>query len=140
MRTLTLHTDSSLAQGYYASDIKRSGVLMLSKVSAEEVGGFTTVRFTRTLASGRYPLDPSQPSYINVARGSSDGVSIHDATSSLTVNLRTGIAKTLPSRTQRVWIAHGVLMLLAWLLLMPNGILFATCASDLLDSHARFQC
>jgi hypothetical protein len=78
--------------GYEQKDVVGSGIV-LTNTSTSEVGGTTTVRFTRLTKTGRFPIDPAYVTF-NLAQGTTDGLTRHTKESTVAANLLTG--KRLP--------------------------------------------
>lgn len=78
--------------GYEQKDVIGSGIV-LTNTSTSEIGGFTTVRFTRLTKTGRFPIDPAYVTF-NVAQGQTDGLTKHTKEATVAANLLTG--KRLP--------------------------------------------
>jgi len=137
------------------------GGLNLNATSVETVGDTTTMRFTRSLADGRFPFIPSAAA-MNFAYGEVSGGGTplqHCSTCQYfdmeTVNLT--LAAPAPGSVPTVdaagaaspafvaphdkrdgwWVAHGVLAVLTWAFIAPYAVTFARCVSrDAQRMHA----
>jgi hypothetical protein len=98
----------------------------LSGLYGEEVNGVTTLLFSRTAKSGKWPVKDDRIFVIG-SRGSTDKIEYHGPEShslnSFDINVVTGdIAKVSAFTLKDV---HGIIMLVGWGLLLPFGMLWA---------------
>ncbi|RYG54384.1 hypothetical protein EON66_07210 [archaeon] len=105
-----------------------------------------TIEWTRPLAAGSYSgaqrINPESETHIVWAMGypSHGLLAPHavDACGGGSANLRTGAYNSSNLSSRRVlWIVHGVLMALAWLVFFPSGILIARYGRKLTTPHSK---
>ncbi|CAD7696345.1 unnamed protein product [Ostreobium quekettii] len=97
--------------------------IIITDVAASEVDGNTTIAFTWNVASGNVPVDPSSGIVLmNAALGGSDGLVQHGPGERSSF-LLSGVG--VNNDITRYYKAHGALMIIAWLLCIPAGILCA---------------
>jgi len=109
----------------------------LTNIAAQTVNGMTTVQFTRNLADGNVPLNPTGPNYIIASFSSYNNKfpSYHgpNAHASVLVNsLTTGSATAITMPPWRT--IHGSLMFASWGVMLTFGMLFARYARHLKDA------
>lgn len=82
--------------GYLPVDVIASGVRLSNTSVEEDADGWTTVRFTRRLQAGRFPLADLSDVTLNLAQGASDGLAGHTQAATLRANLLTGAPRADP--------------------------------------------
>jgi len=104
--------------------------LSLMATSATEVGGTTTIFFTRPLMAGFNPIaDPRACPIIASSKGESDGIGYHGSCrvqQAYLLNLIDGGGAAGSSRVEDpLRDAHGSLMLVGWGVMLVAGVIFA---------------
>ena len=82
--------------GYLPMDVIASGVRLTDTSVVRDAEGMTTVKFTRRLDAGRFPLTDLSDVSLNVAQGDSDGLTLHTQATTLRVNLIDGFPRPDP--------------------------------------------
>jgi len=105
---------------------QQSSYFQITDIGGNQVNGTTTIFFTRNFSSGINPIDPTGP---NVVIGSysltNDYLVYHDGhtLNKISINFYTGEASV--STVISLFDIHGILMFIAWGVLLPLGMLFA---------------
>eukprot|EP01128_Nolandella_sp_AFSM9_P003833 TRINITY_DN1689_c0_g3_i2.p1 TRINITY_DN1689_c0_g3~~TRINITY_DN1689_c0_g3_i2.p1 ORF type:complete len:875 (+),score=164.72 TRINITY_DN1689_c0_g3_i2:169-2625(+) len=110
------------------SGVKLSNRLTVTNTSLTVVDGVATMKFTRLLKDGRYPLLPTYNDHSLIgAVGSTTSLEEHSIRSStaLNVNLSTGDYTEVAGVFHPLKVFHGTLMLISWGIIIPIGILLA---------------
>lgn len=81
--------------GYLPMEIIASGV-RLTDTSVVQDAGWTTVKFTRRLAAGRFPLTDLSDVSMNVAQGDTEGLTLHTQAATMRVNFVDGFPRPDP--------------------------------------------
>jgi len=106
--------------------------ITLTAMSGEQINGVTTVRYTRTFASGKYPLQNNGPNYMVASFRSVDALGWHGADNHVTqiwnLNYFSGSATTTADVVTILRIIHGSIMITSWGLMLPFGLLWARYA------------
>lgn len=92
-------------------------------VGSSEVDEVTVIEFIRAAAVGNVAVALDKAIYINYAIGNEDRLVEHPSNGkgSLRLNLASGQAHALKSPREVMYLAHGSLMVIAWLGFIPLG-------------------
>lgn len=82
--------------GYLPMDVIASGVRLTDTSVVQDADGWTTVRFTRRLDAGRFPLTDLSDVSMNVAQGDTDGLTLHTQAATVRANLLEGFPRPDP--------------------------------------------
>jgi DOMON domain len=82
--------------GYLPMEVIASGVRLTDSSVVQDAEGWTTVKFTRRLDAGRFPLSDLSDVSMNVAQGDTDGLTQHTQAATLRVNFIDGFPRPDP--------------------------------------------
>jgi len=108
-----------------------------------QVGGVTTLFFTRAVGDGRFPLTLGNgPTNQQIGSyGSSDVIQYHGptqhATSYVAIDYLLGSATVMVDPYSLVKIAHGSIMIIGWGIMLPFGMLWARYARRFDNSMSK---
>jgi len=110
-----------------------SSDIVLTNIVGSEIGGVTTIYFTRGLNNGSHPLRDEFTTLIGAYSPDTDGFGYHgSSTHSLsTVQANFYSGATLQSTNISFRDIHAIIMFIAWGLLLPFGALWARYARHL---------
>eukprot|EP00854_Cymbomonas_tetramitiformis_P014358 gene14358-16981_t len=106
----------------------------LRESSVERVAGRITLRFSRLLDNGRrVVIDPQQPLWLNWAMFEEEELGHHGLTNRglVRIHLDSGESENVTTSLYPARVAHGVLMMLAWLLCVPLASVWVRMAQHM---------
>jgi hypothetical protein len=109
------------------SDVKEAPEYTLTLREGSVVDGRTTIKFIVDKATSPSTFDPSSPTKYIFSLGSDNQIKQHSSRGLFELNLETGDSSSLsvPFSVYRWHLYHGLLMLLAWGVLLPIGAFVA---------------
>eukprot|EP01059_Diplonema_ambulator_P030544 TRINITY_DN5273_c0_g2_i1.p1 TRINITY_DN5273_c0_g2~~TRINITY_DN5273_c0_g2_i1.p1 ORF type:complete len:1010 (+),score=280.65 TRINITY_DN5273_c0_g2_i1:55-3084(+) len=123
--------EGTSVQSYNVTQRAQSGVVpdnnqQLLSSSLTYVNGIQTLRFVRALNNGGYVIDPKVDTYFNYARNQGTEVAGHPSNTwgrgSTAINFASGAHTVVSSPLRSKRLAHGWLMLIAWMWIVPGGV------------------
>lgn len=101
--------------------IQRPSGLLYASMS--QVGGVTTLRYSRLLDDATYPISAMGDNNVVWAYGIGNSFGKHAKSKAVVVNFGTGEVSDAPRRP--IQLAHAAMMVIGWGILLPVGVAFA---------------